>query len=53
MTILSFSLFQVEQLSVTGHLVLVNSLQVGSLHRNSEDRITDRPDMTLIVLTGP
>ena len=33
-----------------GHLVLVNSL--GSLPRNSVDRLTDRLDMTLIVLTG-
>ena len=34
-----------------GHLVLVNRL--GSLPRNSVDRLTDQLDMTLIVLTGP
>ena len=34
-----------------GHLVLVNRL--GSLPRNSMDRLTDWLDMTLIVLTGP
>ena len=32
------------------HLVLVNRL--GSLPRNSVDRLTDRLDMTLIVLNG-
>ena len=34
-----------------GHLVLVNGL--GSLPRNSVDRLADLLDMTLIVLTGP
>ena len=49
---LSFPLIQEEQLSVNGermHALSTGYLPRGGLPRNSEDMLTDRPDMTSAV----
>ena len=57
-TAIPFPLIQEGQLSVAGESmctikVLVNRLKGKSLPRDSVNRLTDRLDMLLIVLTGP